>query len=489
MTIMRLAGIVFDIYDDPTGDVLREKVASSGLPDAWADASLLPQEKLDTLPDRLFAFVATNGDDTLRKYAMHDAMHVGTSILYFLDRRDSIPAPLHQKIASNLVNACGWYDLEPPEELVKVAILNAALTAYDAVNTVGAERKRHRSDMANFRAAQASGTKVSAGRTVELTRDEDVSIQKGNPGRGVTDLFSQFSDRERTHAKIDAQMEEADHIEPHIGAKRADLQGTSAMPASVNPRKSPGSRELITSKTAAWEHCGDISRLEIRPTKMAQAATHFALPHLGLYPIETPAQIKQAETYFAEHVRSFDPEVRRVFASQVWERALETGTKIAGSVLDYAGAGYGPVFEAELISRRNAFDGTPHEAAYAVLWEKRASMPPEVMAAVLVDVDQATGAARAYGAPLGFLDPYAAVFGSAKVAAFAPDPNETFSWAEGGDYVAGPALMNLAKRNSGLDATFGAGFQKTFQSDPVGVFKSLPDPQKVVLSRLARQTS
>jgi len=64
-----------------------------------------------------------------------------------------------------------------------------------------------------------------------------------------------------------------------------------------------------------------------------------------------------------------------------------------------------------------------------------------------------------------------------------------YSWRSGGDYVSGAMLKALASRRADLDTTFGSGFSQSFQTDPVGIFKSMPDPQKVVLSRLASDNS
>lgn len=97
---------------------LQEKLAAS---------RLLSEDELSAIPDRLFAFVgrAPNGD-VLRKYAMHDAPHVMTSIVYFLECHDSLPEIARAKVAERLVNSCAWYDegIEPPPDLVKLALLS-----------------------------------------------------------------------------------------------------------------------------------------------------------------------------------------------------------------------------------------------------------------------------------------------------------------------------------------------------------------------------
>ena len=76
---MNLAGVILDLYDEPKGVVLRQKVTElGGMPAKLASATLLEYEELDQLPDRVFALVGTNAGQPIRKYAMHDEAHLLT---------------------------------------------------------------------------------------------------------------------------------------------------------------------------------------------------------------------------------------------------------------------------------------------------------------------------------------------------------------------------------------------------------------------------
>jgi hypothetical protein len=527
---MRIAGIVLDLYDDPKGVLLRNKIASSGegLPTKLASMHVLSVEELDRLPDRLFALVATNGDEVVRKYAMHDPEHLALSMIYFDEAGHLFPVEVQKKVACNLINGCAWYGIDPPESLVKTAMIGGALSALTAGMGVmdmaskarqGAQQGRERMDA--FRQAQASGTKTAAGRQIELTMEQDAAMQqgKGPEGGHIWDPLDDFSDHDATHRKLDAQLAKIDQPEPSTGgypggsrpkhtvgvggeAKKADLVGTEAMPQSTlrsgSGRPSPTSRLSLPSKTAAgkvaaasvalgWVHCGDLSAVE-PPVKTKTASyQHFALPHLQRYPIDNSALLEKAASYFNEHLGAFPLAERRVFAQCVAQRAAELGMKVAGAVLDYAGDQYGPNLVPELHARISQFEGTGHEIVYEVLLEKRAEIDPMIMAEMLREADEETGAARAYGRPgVGLLDPFAVVYGGQKLAA-KPEPKEedTYSWSEGGDYVSGFQLMALSKQGLKLNELFGDGFADSFQKDPIGIFKSMPSPQKVVLSRLA----
>ena len=217
---------------------------------------------------------------------------------------------------------------------------------------------------------------------------------------------------------------------------------------------------------------------------------HFALPHLRRYPIDTAELVKKAAAYFDEHIFEFPHEDRRIFAQSVFSRSEELGIKVAGDILVYAGDHYGPHIDGELHARISRFDGTGHEAVYELLLEKRADIDPMIMADMLRKADEKTGAAKAYGRlGTGFRDPYAAVYGGPKLAEAQPKEEDTYSWNMGTDYCNGIQLTALSKRGLKLNELFGDGFADAFQKDPIGQFKSMPDPQKVVLSRLAADNS
>lgn len=119
------------MYDDPSAQVLRRHLATSGGALNEKLAALSPQEAnvLAEIPDHLFALVGTFGGAPLRKYAMHDPEHLATSILYFLECGGQLPETTRAKVAMRLIEGCGWYDTPPPLALTKVAVLGAVLNS------------------------------------------------------------------------------------------------------------------------------------------------------------------------------------------------------------------------------------------------------------------------------------------------------------------------------------------------------------------------
>lgn len=501
---MRLTGLVLDIYDDPQASMLRGAFASEPLPVKLASMPFLEPDQLAQLPDRLFALVADNDEETVRKYAMHDAGHVLSSLVYFMECGGCLPESAQQKVAANLVNACAWYDLDPPEPVVKLALglgsaVTAGLGALDVANAASNGAKRSARIMDTIRSAQAAGAKVASGREITMTEAQVDAITHGSPqglvGAGPADgisvdAASHMSLHNQTWDKIERQSKKTDQIDNVAMGKKADLTGTEMMPASGSlPNKvtRTNTSKLVStaSKTAAWQRVENFSKHELRPAAQAEKFAHYALPHKGQYPLDTEDQMKMAQAYFEMYRGRLSPLDRHIFAQATLKRAEDLGVKLAGSILNYAGESYGPRIVPELQSRISSFEGTGHEVGYQALLEKRAEMPPAVMAHLLSEADIASGAELSYGRPaVGFLDPWEATYGSAKVAA-ATEEDDTFSWVQGNDYVTGTQLTALAQSPKGVSPYFDDAFAKSFAADPVGIFESLPDPQKVVLARLA----
>lgn len=505
---MRLAGHILDIYDDPKATVLLEKLAGRPLPEKLASSRLLDANELAALPDRLYAVVAANGESTLRKYAMHDEAHLATSILYFLERGHVFPEDVQKVAANRLVEACGWYGVEPPEALEKIAFLGPlanvagkAFNAYSAVTGVRDIAQKARQGMGQVRRDFATGTlapKLGSHEIFDnkaqanLEKDEERRVQRGGPLKVTPDadaksVTQMTPTEERSAQKNRTTPGAVQRVLDNLGAlgdeKKADLNGT----ADVMPRGAltkPTGRSVVANatKTAGLS----LSGYEVPAAVRHETYEVFAHPHTGRYPIDTPELVKKAERYFDENLQAFTPFERRVFAQSVWDRSHELGTKVAGSVLSYAGDGYGPHIDDELRARISRYEGTGHEVIYETLLEKRAEIDPAVMTSILAEADTATGASEVYGRPaVGFLDPFAAVYGVKTAEEDKAVKDTNYTWKDGTEYVTGMQILSFAKRGPGqLTAHFGESFGRDFVKDPVGIFKSMPEPQKKMMARL-----
>jgi len=126
--MQKLSGIVLDVFDDPEGEVLRSIFPTSDdLPEIVKTAQ---EVDLSGLPDDVFALILHNDDLSIRKYACVDAGNTALSVEYFMKLGHKLPVEAQKTAAQNLLTACGWYGIEVPEELTKVAVgLNTLMSA------------------------------------------------------------------------------------------------------------------------------------------------------------------------------------------------------------------------------------------------------------------------------------------------------------------------------------------------------------------------
>lgn len=456
---------MLDLTDDPAAIVLRSHLGRSGLPVKMASVS--PGEDFDHLPDRLFALVGTASGEPIRKYAMHDAPHLAASILYFLECGGQLPDAVRAKVAQNLIEACGWYETPPPLALTKVALLGSVVGGLLGVDKIQKAKQQNVLEDARLRAAQLSGVKTAV---------QHVSTSSQEEASAALDRFIRGEEK-----STEAQFAElcGDDV-PNL-FKEANLAGSEAGSfggLSKDPRpQTPQKRFAVALKTSSWSPVGAFALLE--PLEEAPAARMYALPHRGLYPIDTAEQVKRASTYFDEYSNQFDTDDRRIYAKSVAERAQELDVPISGAVQKIASNEYGPHIAAELQARIAMLEGTGKEASYEVLLENLGATPPIVMYDMLKHADAESGLDQGYGRPVtGVREPLSAVFG-------APE-KPIYSWVGRGHYVTEEQLRSYSKLvPDPLDKVMGDGWVAKFCDDPIKEFDKLPDAKKIVIARLA----
>ena len=125
--MLKLSGLVLDLYDDDKGQVLRELYpAREDVPEIIKQAHLLSHSERQQLPDDLFALVLLDEETTLRKYACIDPGNTLLSMLYFEKLGHKLPETARQQIMENFRVASGWY-WETPEAFEKSAGFGGAL--------------------------------------------------------------------------------------------------------------------------------------------------------------------------------------------------------------------------------------------------------------------------------------------------------------------------------------------------------------------------
>lgn len=196
---------------------------------------------------------------------------------------------------------------------------------------------------------------------------------------------------------------------------------------------------------------------------------------LGKFPVRTYDEVKTASDFFVDSCLRLHPRERREFATKLAARADVLGVQLEGSVVKYASSARAPDAEMYILARKE-FLPESHQPALEKLAEAVRGAEPLAAAEALCGFDEATGLAHLWDQHV--VDPYYTMLGQVKTA-------EEFVWTEGAERVTESDLKGLAANSVlALRTHFGDDFANQFTKDPVGVFKSMPDPTKVILARL-----
>jgi hypothetical protein len=191
-------GQILDFYDDVEGQGLAG-IPAELISDFVKEAQYLDEATRNKLPDDVYALVMLDNGKVMRKYACNDSGNTALSVIYFLENKDKLPEEAQKVAAANLVTACGWYGLEPPDELLKIA---------------ASELKRRKtkvkvSDLVGSNVMPLSGPeKLSAG----MFGNPDDSFQ--NPGReemNPSTVFDPYADVSNKTASVKYVQDEVEH--------------------------------------------------------------------------------------------------------------------------------------------------------------------------------------------------------------------------------------------------------------------------------------
>lgn len=203
-----------------------------------------------------------------------------------------------------------------------------------------------------------------------------------------------------------------------------------------------------------------------------------------LYPIDTMDRIKTAERYFIDHQIRMEPVVRRHYAVKLAAKCDQVGYPLDDVIKEagartYAKPGH---IKACMEMRKVAFPMESEDREFLdELFEKRAEIEPQVFAECLNRFDNLSGLDSMWDHTV--LDPWSSTFGMQKTA------NDVV-YQEEGDRVTEGDLINLAHNHGGLiDKHFTHDIASEFIKDPLGVFASMPLPQKKIFARMASDVS
>lgn len=428
---MKTAGVIFDFYDDPKGEVLKRAFPTADdLPESIKVAHILSPEEREVLRDDAFAMVAVNDGKLLRKFACVDKGNTILSALYFDKVAHLLPEDLREQV----------------DEKIKGAIFefNLAEKAASAADFVVKHQRK---------IGLGLGTAAAAGLAIpSIVKDTKKAVAK----RGAEKTAAATPGRKRDPMQQPLVSDDADW------AQRTNL--VSVRGGVDSSRVTQAASVMKTASAYDLSNHNPVELEERTVTKTAMAS--------GRYPLDSYSDVKQAIAYFDENWKEMDPADRREYCVKTASRANELGIKLAGSMLRYASTTYADDVDAHIANRRAHTEPEYHEM-YNALQEKRAEIEPEKYAELLGEIDKLAGADWLYGGEV--CDPFLSTFGGLGE----PHPEVVYKTASA--QVTDEQLHELASRD-GLKGVF--DFSDDFNKDPVSIFASLPDDAKAVIAGL-----
>ncbi len=468
----KLSGLVLDVFDDPSGEVLKQLFPTADdLPEVVKTAMPLTAVDRSKLPDDVFALVLQDGDVTLRKYACVDEGNTCLNIEYFLKTASKLPEEAQKVAADNLLEACRWYDVEPPEALKKLSTGN--------IQTVGRQR---------FWQDNSGG--------VGTHNDQSWEVEKAAEVVGSYDMPTQSAPSKRNpneKPKAVAMPPKVATVDDELelgfkqGSIREDYDHDAIPGTNIDTMHGEQPAALPQVKKVLQPHV-DVTSHEPPKVVKEKTAQRYAMPSIHRYPLDGLHQVKAASVYFDENYKSMEPADRREFAFNMVKRAHAVSIPVSDIAEHYGAPGYAPRIHTltELAAREDLVKEAEDQSLYDELKEKLDELPPDVFAHALHEIDKHAGIDEAYDRDC--MDPWYTVFGTEKTAApDAPDPKDAV--VLGAEYMKVPDLVEFAKSKPVMiEARFGHDFLNEFQKDPTGIFDTLPRDQKIIMMRMVNNS-
>jgi hypothetical protein len=518
------------VCDDHDGAVLRSVYPTfEDIPETVKEAHSLSAEDRRTLPDDVFALVLLNNGESLRKYACIDEGSTVLSVAYFMKTAHKLPAEAQKTAAENLVTACGWYGLESPEPLQKIALgLGTALTALTVPSVIKGTHASIKNNLSNVNALEGAGAGVvtpnmmkgAEASGTELMPNQPPSDPSVKPSKTVVLKTAFIKERVGKYMKgaLADALKEAPEAIRHAPASGITGHGLAAGAALAGGGIAAG--HAMGGHKQAEQLAVTQPLLQEQPKKLPQAgqlhptvdvtnatppkyvtekkANLFAVPSQSKYPLDDYKQVQAASAYFDEYSNRMEPGMRHEFAVNFMKRASALGLKVDNQDLKkYGSEGFAPEAEIkaafdirrlEFVNNNDALTllGEVEKVARTRIWRDADTvhdMAPEEVCALVAEFDKVAGLDHRYDKDIP--DPYYSIYGFDKTA------EDESAWSDqiGNDMVTSEDLKRLAQIGAfGVKTTFGADFQEEYLKDPVGMYKSLPRTQKKMLIRMANST-
>lgn len=441
----RLSAYVFDTYDDEGGQILQTVFDNpSDLPTIIKTAQRLTPSEIDSLPDDQFALIMFDGAEKLKKYATVDSGNTILSVLYLLKQAHLLPEQVVKTAANNLMSACELHGISIPSQL-KVA----AMTGVSPVS-------------GKSQSPYVRGAKVNQ---IQYPVKEPGSQSHDNPSLGNADAaWDDVSDRTNVSGTPGSNFMELPVFPQKEKEKTAAPEGAQVIAKQKSWRESP------YFDMSGW----DPSQAYVdEPAQPERTLVD------GHYPVDGYDQVKTAALYFKENWTEMDPRTRHQYCVKLASRMDELGMDVPDKIQRYGSETYASDVDSYINARRSYVHDEYHEGL-DLLIEKRAYVTPGVFAEALAEFDKMAGINWNWDGQIA--DPWWSTFGPS----IEKTAEEDWRFDVDGTRIREEDLEYLARNgHERLCKSFGADFAKEFCKNPKTFFNSLPDPNKLMLARLA----
>lgn len=471
---MKTAGIILDLYDNP-GDLKTVFSSLDVIPESVKEAHMLTGQERDLLPDDVFALVLLNGEDRLRKYACVDQGNTELNLVYFIKHGHKLPEVAQKVAAENLITACGWYGIEVPEELQKVAVLGSIMTALTAPSLIKGTAQQVKGNMAAVNAG--GGAIVTPHQQHELgamMKGAEISGTSLAPAQAPGDLAAAAA-RKPSQSNTSAMKSASTHlVDGHSGEVASELEQTRGQEGEQYERAPQMQMKVLKPHV-------DVTDKE-PPKKLVEKKASLTA-YQGVYPLDSYAQVKEASAYFDENHKVMPFAMKREFAASLVKRAHALGIHVSDYAKGAGSDGYAPDSQLRAaLDNRRMYVTEKQAGVLQSLFEHRTQLTPDEYCDALVEFDKLAQIDHLYGGP-HLIDPVDSTFG--KVA-----QDDGDSWINGNDYITKQQVENYAITGGvTLLDDYGQDFVKEFRKDAWAVFQSLPVDQKRRLARAASDNS
>lgn len=465
---MNLSGQILDFYDDPK--LLRDCWPTlDAIPERVKTAQVLSPEELAGLPDDVFALVLVDGGNRLRKYACVDGGNTEINCQLFVKHAHRFPEEARKVAAQNLITACGWYGVEPAEELRKEAfgLMGAANLALMGPSVVKGTHQSIRQNMGNVHALEGGGAVVPPA----LMKAAEMSGTYMAPNQAPGSLSQAVAGKKGTAFNSQAEKSAGHSVPGHGSEAGVELERGKAL---------TGEQYQRAPQSKVMKGHVDVTGKESGGAVKEKRATHYALE--GRYPLDSYGEVKQASVYFDMYGRVMAPADRHEYAVALVKRAGELGIEVSDEAEQMGSTTYAPAWQIKVgfDARLKYVDG-PARDMLDGLWRGRAGLDPDVFCEALAGIDKVAMVDWMWGQHIP--DPWSTTYGTEKRAG-------DDVWVNGNDYVTKDQVEQFGLTGtSTLEGSFGADFGKEFRKDPWGIFQSMPLLQKRRIARMATDNS